>query len=115
MAIQTLTTGGAVLLALVRRLARDGTATRLREAAHLSLGDVARSLDVHPSTVLRWESGESLPRGAVAMRYGALLAELDALGEVDGLLDTPTTNGTSAGNRGSEKDEADVTGPAPAH
>jgi len=76
------TVGGsdqAVLIALVRRMVRDGSARRVRSEARLTLSDVARSLGVCASTVLRWESGESLPRSPIAERYGRLLAELDAI------------------------------------
>ena len=73
-------TDRAVLIALVRRMVRDGSARRLRLEADLTLSDLGRSLGVTPSTVLRWESGESLPRSEVAERYGALLAQLDAIG-----------------------------------
>lgn len=69
----------AVLIALVRRMVRDGSARRVRLEADLTLSDVGRSLDVTPSTVLRWESGESLPRSEVAERYGSLLAQLDEI------------------------------------
>jgi len=68
-----------VIIALVRRMVRDGSARRVRSEARLTLSDVGRSLGVAPSTVLRWESGESLPRSPVAERYGLLLAELAAI------------------------------------
>lgn len=71
--------GDAVMLALVRELVSDGSARRIRTGAHLSLSDVGRSLGgVAASTVLRWERG-SLPRAAMALRYGELLSELACL------------------------------------
>jgi len=60
-------------LAAVRALARTGTARQIRQAAGLSLAEVASSLGVSSAAVCRWEHGQRIPRGERAQRYGALL------------------------------------------
>jgi DNA-binding XRE family transcriptional regulator len=68
-------------LALVRRLAADGRARKIRQNVGLSLYDLARDLGVTPGTVSRWETGMRVPRGEAALRYADLLSELlDFLG-----------------------------------
>ncbi len=56
-------------------------AKRIRQASGATHGEVADALGVHRLTVLRWEAGTRIPRGATADRYYALLA---ALAEVAG-------------------------------
>jgi len=63
-------------LARVRQLTATGEARRLRLRARLSLGDIARSIGVERTTVLRWERGERQPRGSAALEYGDLLDRL---------------------------------------
>jgi transcriptional regulator with XRE-family HTH domain len=65
-----------VRLADIREAASSGQARRLRLAAGLSLGEIARELGVSVPTVLRWETGGRRPRGGAALRYGELLEEL---------------------------------------
>ncbi len=60
----------------VRRLARTGGARVIREGAGFSAAEVARELGVAPSTVIRWERGERLPRAEAAHRYAQLLKRL---------------------------------------
>jgi DNA-binding transcriptional regulator YiaG len=67
----------ALELAAVRRMARDGTARRIREDASVSRSELARDLRVHESTVQKWEAGQRSPRGRVALQYGRLLKELE--------------------------------------
>jgi transcriptional regulator with XRE-family HTH domain len=62
----------------VRRLAKQGSARIIREAAGFSASSVARELKVSPSTVCRWEKGERLPRDEVAERWARLLRRLSA-------------------------------------
>jgi excisionase family DNA binding protein len=73
--------------------------------ALLTTSEVAELLRVSPRTVDRWAIEGRLPRVQIAraVRYRA--------DDIAALID-PTTNGAPAGNRGSEKDLADVTGPA---
>jgi DNA-binding transcriptional regulator YiaG len=63
-------------LQAVRELTISGRAREIREAAHLSLSDIGRSIGTHYSTVARWEYGQRLPRGEAALRYAALLERL---------------------------------------
>lgn len=65
-----------------RRCAADGSGRQLREAARLSLRDIARAADLNPSTVYRWEIGARRPIGAGAIRYGRLLGDLEQLQQV---------------------------------
>ena len=60
----------------VRDLLRSGAARSVRLGSRLSLGEVARALDVSPATVYRWETHQRVPRGEVAIRYLALLERL---------------------------------------
>ena len=61
----------------VRGLIASGQARRIRLNSHLELSEVARDLDVSPTTVWRWENGQRSPRGSVALRYARLLKRLD--------------------------------------
>lgn len=63
-------------LRLAREWAATGAALAIRESAGLSLNELARSIDVSPSTVLRWERGEHRPHGACGIRYAQLLQQL---------------------------------------
>jgi DNA-binding transcriptional regulator YiaG len=69
-------TSEAEKLQALRTRTTSGEARKIREAAHLSLSDIARSVGAHYSTVSRWESGGRLPRGEAALRYAALLERL---------------------------------------
>jgi DNA-binding transcriptional regulator YiaG len=63
-------------LARVRRLATNGAARSIRQAARLSLPEVAAEIGVAVSTVWRWENGQRQPRGEAAERYSDLLDRL---------------------------------------
>ena len=67
-----------IQLADVRSACASGAARALRLSAGLSLGEVAREIDVAVPTVFRWERNERRPRGEAALRYGELLAALAA-------------------------------------
>ena len=60
----------------VRALARSGEARTIREAAGLSIREVAAAVGVAPSTVWRWENGAVMPRWEDAQRYARLLQQL---------------------------------------
>lgn len=64
-------------VAAVRALALNGEARTRREAAQLSLSEVASNCGVDTSTVWRWETGQRRPRGEAALRYWRLLDLLD--------------------------------------
>jgi len=69
----------AVEIARVREMARSGCAKAIRQRARVSRSEIARSIEVDPSTIRRWEEGLRVPQGAAAIRYGALLRELAEL------------------------------------
>lgn len=63
-------------LAWVRAAVSSGEARRLREAAHLSVGEVAAACGVDQSTIWRYERGTRSPRGEAALRYADLIQSL---------------------------------------
>lgn len=66
-----------IALAALRNFLEDeGAAQALRVENHLSLGDIARELGTSPTTVWRWERGERVPRGDLAVGYAWILAGL---------------------------------------
>ncbi len=66
-------------LSRLRSLTRTGRAREIREAAGLSIGEVAASLGVSVPAVWRWERDLRTPRGEAALRYARLLEELREL------------------------------------
>jgi transcriptional regulator with XRE-family HTH domain len=50
----------------------------VRIAARLSQSELAAALGVTEAAICRWEQGERIPRGEIADRYAALLAQLEA-------------------------------------
>ncbi|MGA6159623.1 helix-turn-helix domain-containing protein [Stenotrophomonas sp. NPDC087984] len=60
----------------VRSAVSTGEAQRLRVAARLTIGEVARACGVDQSTVWRWENGMRKPRGKGALAYGELIQSL---------------------------------------
>lgn len=60
-----------------RSLSLSGRGRAIREAAHVSLRELAGELAVHPSTVARWEAGACRPRWAEALRWEAALARME--------------------------------------
>jgi|GEM_PF-2858043 len=66
----------AAKLAAVRRSAKDGACRQTRIEAKLSFRDMADACGVAASTVLRWEAGR-VPRSAAALRWAAILADLE--------------------------------------
>ena len=69
-------TPDVVSIAKARVLIDSGTARTVRTAAGLSLRQMASALNVDPSSVYRWETGERKPRGERAVAYAALLRDL---------------------------------------
>lgn len=67
-------------LAEIRRLVASGEARRIREAAHIRGAELARHIKASQSAVSRWESGERLPTGEMAVRYLRVLRTLRAGG-----------------------------------
>lgn len=62
-------------------LPEPARAREIRERADVSRESVARAIGVSLSSVVRWESGVSRPRGDVRRRYVDLLAQLNELGK----------------------------------
>jgi transcriptional regulator with XRE-family HTH domain len=67
-------------IAWVRRLARNGGARAIREAAGVSASELARAIDASPGAVSSWERGLRLPREEAALRYAHALEELSVHG-----------------------------------
>lgn len=69
-----------VKLSRIRELAANGTARAIREAAGISMREMAEEVGVGVSTLWRWEhageEGGRVPHGPPAVRY---LDALDAL------------------------------------
>lgn len=59
-----------------RQWAANGVGQTVREAAGLSLQELATLIDVSTATVHHWEHGRRRPRSAAAARYGRVLQEL---------------------------------------
>jgi DNA-binding transcriptional regulator YiaG len=64
-----------------RRLPSPALARAIREAAGVTQARIAAELRVCRVTVTRWESGQRRPRGAKALAYAALLADLEDTGK----------------------------------
>lgn len=60
----------------VRNMCKSGQAREIREAADVSLAEVADVIGVSPTTVYRWETGKSLPRVEHAASYWTVLQDL---------------------------------------
>lgn len=70
-------TDHAAALARGRQLAASGVGRMIREAAGLTLAEVAAAVgDVDPSAVYRWEVGQRRPSGERATAYADLLDRL---------------------------------------
>jgi transcriptional regulator with XRE-family HTH domain len=67
----------ALAIARLRRMCKDGTAGRIREAAGLSLSDLSSEVGCAPSCIASWQNGQRAPsRSEAALAYLALLDEL---------------------------------------
>jgi predicted transcriptional regulator len=67
-----------LMLARARRLSRSGEGRRLREAAGLSVHDVARAADTTAACVSRYERGDRVPHGDTAIRWARVCAAIAA-------------------------------------
>lgn len=63
-------------IAWIRALGASGALSAIRTAAGLSLQEVADHLQVHPTSVLRWERGLIAPRAQSALAYASLIRAL---------------------------------------
>lgn len=67
---------GIHLLNAARTYAATGTGRAIRQAAGLSMSEVAEALGVTESTIWRWEQGKHRPRGEPAREWARLLNRL---------------------------------------
>jgi DNA-binding transcriptional regulator YiaG len=72
------------LLVEARSAARTGDGAKLRAAAGLSQGELARAAAINPATLSRWESRERRPTGPAAIRYARVLRVLRGRVDSDG-------------------------------
>ena len=70
-------------VARLRELLSGPEPRRIRERAHLSRSDVADALGVSTQALDQWETHRNLPRTEVAIRYTALLRELEQIPTAD--------------------------------
>lgn len=70
-----------MLLVDAHKKARNGTAKKTRQHAGLTMAQVAAVIGVGESTVSRWEGGSRKPRGEHALKWAALLNELERSSE----------------------------------
>lgn len=66
-----------MLLVEAHKKARSGDAKKIRQQAGLTMAQVAAVVGVGESTVSRWEGGSRKPRGEHALKWAALLNELE--------------------------------------
>lgn len=71
-----MTKAHALQLVQLRAAISRGETRQLREAARLSISELAAACGVDQSTLWRWEQGKRLPRGEHAVRYADLLDSL---------------------------------------
>lgn len=57
----------------------------MRKAQRIGLRELARALDAHPSTVSRWETGQTAPRAEAALKWAQFLGMADAAEHSDGV------------------------------
>lgn len=72
----TMTTQELLQLMAARRHAEDGTGRAIRQAAGLSMREVAEAIGATESRLSRWETGHVRPKGIVGARWAVLLDEL---------------------------------------
>ncbi|MGC2997406.1 helix-turn-helix domain-containing protein [Streptomyces sp. G35A] len=69
-------------VSLMRSMAAQGEAKTARISRHLTLKEVAAVIGADPSTVYRWENGETVPRTAHALAWARLMGLLDGDAEL---------------------------------
>jgi transcriptional regulator with XRE-family HTH domain len=88
-----------VKIANARDHAMSGAGRLVRLSSGISLREMARTIEVDASTLLRWERGERRPTGAAAGRW---VDELTQLAERDRPRRRPTAEMREAGFPASE-------------
>ncbi|MEU7384935.1 helix-turn-helix transcriptional regulator [Streptomyces sp. NPDC042207] len=66
----------------VRSMAARGELKAARVTRHLTLAEIAAGIGADPSTIYRWEVGESVPRAAHALRWAQLMELVDPASEL---------------------------------
>lgn len=69
-------------VSLMRLMAARGEAKAARISRHLTLAEIAAAVDADPSTVYRWETGETVPRTAHALSWARLMGLLEGDAEL---------------------------------
>lgn len=69
-------------VSLMRSMAAQGEAKTARISRRLTLKEVASGVGADPSSVYRWETGETVPRTAHALRWARLMGLLDTDAEL---------------------------------
>ncbi len=67
----------------VREMIQTGEARRLRQAARISLSNLAQEIGVATATVSHWEHERRLPSGLSAVRYLQALNKIRKLAVVE--------------------------------
>lgn len=75
-----------IQLVRARALTKGGDGRRRREALMLSLVEIARAINVHEQTLLRWEAGLSRPGTENALAWLGLLEQIES-SNADKILD----------------------------
>lgn len=65
-------------VAVIRQQLSSGEAKAIRQRSRLSLSEIASAVGVTPTSVCRWENGECSPRIPEALKYKAIIDELQA-------------------------------------
>lgn len=65
-----------LFLVAARQHAADGTGRAIRQAAGLSMDQLATAIGVTKPTLWRWEQRKHRPRGIAAVRWARLLEDL---------------------------------------
>ena len=60
-------------IAKARRFAATGEGKAIREAARISVREIADAAGTAPTTIWRWENGHRQPRGSAAGRWADVL------------------------------------------
>lgn len=66
----------ALLIAEGRQYATTGAGRMIRQAADLTLAEIATACQTDAAAVYRWETGEHRPRGEFAARYALIIRSL---------------------------------------
>lgn len=66
----------------MRSMAKRGQAKAARIDRHLTLREVADAVGADPSSVYRWENGETVPRTGYALKWAKVIGLFDSDAEL---------------------------------